>query len=144
MGLSYRMFLLDQNDRLYRLANTKFAQMLRDPAKYRFPQFAGQRTRVADAIVELVGREPSRVIQITFDILTFDDDGYLDQRLFGEQQIARAEVMMRRLMVVPERDTNIVDAARRFIAQGSHWAPSSALERTIHDAALGKIKCQRM
>ena len=144
MSLSYRMFLLDQNDRLHRLANTKFAQMLQSPAQYRFPQFAGQRIRVSDAIVELVGREPSRVIQITFDILTFDDEGYLDQRLFDEQQIARAEVMMRRLLAVPEHDTNIVDAARRFIAQGSHWEPSSALAQTIHDAALGRIKCPRL
>lgn len=78
MGFSCRMFLLDQNDHLYRLTNTKFAQMLRDPARHRFPQFAGTRACVADAIVEVVGREPIRVIRITFNILTFDDAGCLD------------------------------------------------------------------
>jgi hypothetical protein len=31
MGLSCRIFLLDQNDHLLRLSNTKFEQMLRNP-----------------------------------------------------------------------------------------------------------------
>ena len=68
MGFSCRIFLVDQNDGLYRLANTKFGEMLRNPASHCLPLFAGQRVRVAGAIVELVGREPIRVIRITLDI----------------------------------------------------------------------------
>lgn len=135
------MFLLDQNDRLYRLPNTKFAQMLRDPARHSFPHFAGHRARVADAIVELIRREPVRVIRITFDILTFDDEGCFDPRIFGEQQLARAEFATGQAIAVPDGDTNVVDAANQFVAQGSRWAPSKALARAIDDAALGRIKC---
>jgi hypothetical protein len=45
MGLSSRMFLLDQDDNLYRLPNTKFEQILRDPTSLRIPRFAGARVR---------------------------------------------------------------------------------------------------
>jgi len=37
MGLSYRLFLLDENDVLYRLSNAKFDEMLRRPAGNRIP-----------------------------------------------------------------------------------------------------------
>ena len=37
MGLSCRMYLLDQDDTLYRLPNAKFDQMLRDPSRCRLP-----------------------------------------------------------------------------------------------------------
>ncbi len=74
MGISCRVFLLDQNDHLFRLPVTKFAQMLEEPAEHRFPSFSGQRIRAAEALVELIGREPTRVIRITFYILTFDDE----------------------------------------------------------------------
>lgn len=141
MGLSCRMFLLDQNEHLYRLTNTKFAQMLRDPARHRFPQFAGSRARVADVIVELVSREPIRVIRITFDILTFDHEGCLDPRLFGEQQFARSELAIGQSIAVPDSNSNVVDAVNQFIAQGGRWTPSRALAQAIDDAALGRIKC---
>ena len=43
MGFSFRMFLLDQDDGLYRLPNTKFEQMIRNPTSYRLLRFAGAR-----------------------------------------------------------------------------------------------------
>jgi len=62
MGISCRVFLVDQNDRIFRLPVTKFAQMLEEPAEHRFPSLSGQRIRAAEALVELIGREPTRVI----------------------------------------------------------------------------------
>jgi hypothetical protein len=47
MGLSYRIFLLDQDENLYRLPNTTFEQMLRDPTSHCFPRFAGARMRMS-------------------------------------------------------------------------------------------------
>ena len=143
MGISCRRFLFDQNDNLYCLANTKFAQMLEDPVRHRFPAFSGQRARAAEVLVEFIGREPIRVIRITFDILIFDDEGYLDPRIFDEQQRARAELAIESTISVPERKSNIVAAASKFIAQGSYWAPSEALAKIINEAALGKIRCPR-
>ena len=42
MGLSRRALLLDQDDGLFWLPNTKFEQMFRDPTNHRIPRFAGE------------------------------------------------------------------------------------------------------
>lgn len=57
-GISCRRFLLDQDDCLYRLPNTKFDRMLRDPQSHRWPQFKGTRIRMTDVLVSLA--EPLR------------------------------------------------------------------------------------
>jgi hypothetical protein len=72
MGLSCRLFLVDENDVLYRLSNAKFDQMLRRPAEHRFPRFAGARVRMASVIVGLEDRKPIRVVRTNFSILSFD------------------------------------------------------------------------
>jgi hypothetical protein len=82
MGLSSRLFLLDQDDNLYRLPNTKFEQMLRDPISHRIPRFAGARVRMTDVVVELLDRQPIRVVWTTFGILTFDGEGCFDPSAF--------------------------------------------------------------
>lgn len=43
MGISTRTFLLDRDDRLFRVAVTQFDKMLASPARHCYPQFAGQR-----------------------------------------------------------------------------------------------------
>jgi hypothetical protein len=52
------MFLLDQDDTLYRLPSAKFDQMLGDPTRCRLPRFAGNRVRMTDVAVELIDRQP--------------------------------------------------------------------------------------
>ena len=50
--------MLDQVDRLYRLPNTKFDLMVRDPENHPWPQFAGTRMRMTDVLVEMQIAEP--------------------------------------------------------------------------------------
>ena len=99
MGLSCRMFLLDQNDSLVCLPSTKFERMLRDPKSLRFPHFAGTRVRMVDVVVELRNRQAIGV-WTTFGLLAFDDEGYFDASAFDRHQRARAE-----LALAPRRGT---------------------------------------
>jgi hypothetical protein len=71
MSLSHRLFVIDRNDRFFRLPNAKFDRMLRDPASTLIPEFSGQRMRSLSAVVDCVGLKPVRVARITYDILTF-------------------------------------------------------------------------
>jgi hypothetical protein len=145
MGLSFRMFLLDQDDALYRLPNKKFAQMLRDPTSYRLPRFAGARVRMTDVAVELLDRQPIRVVWITFAYLTFDAKGYFDASAFDRHQRARAELGLASSIDEPGGSAGtVVDAACRFVAQGGLWAPSRTLQRIIDAAALGQVKYTRL
>ncbi len=57
MGISCRMFLLDQDDGLYRLSSAKFNQILRDPTSCRLTRFAGARVRMTNVAVELLDRQ---------------------------------------------------------------------------------------
>jgi hypothetical protein len=148
MGISYRMLLVDQSDRIYRLAVAKFDEMLSNPSRHRYPHFAGQRVRAAGAVVQLVGRKPTQVVRMTFHILTFDGAGCFNAKTFNRQQFSRFEVGITQLMSVlrteVDADTGVVDASSRFTAQGGQWVPSTTLARAIHDAALGRGKCTRL
>ena len=144
MGISCRMYLLDQDDTLYRLPSAKFNRMLRDPTTYRLPRFAGRRVRMTDVAVELIDRQPSRVIWITFAFLAFDDDGHFDLATFDRHQRARAELALALPSLEPKNDEIVLDAADRFVAQGGRWTPSRALQRRIDAAALEQVKCTRL
>jgi hypothetical protein len=138
------MFLVDQNDGLYRLPNTKFDLMLRDPSSYPIPRFAGARVRMTDVIVELLDRQPIRVVWTTFGILTFGEDGCFDPSTFDRHQRARAELALAPLTAESDGTATVVDAAMQFVAQGGRWAPSRALARRIDEAALDRANCVRL
>ena len=144
MGISCRMFLLDQDDGLYRLSSAKFNQMLRDPTSCRLTRFAGARERMTNVAVELLDRQPIRVVWNTFGFLAFDDEGYFDSGTFDHHQRARAELAWAPLAAEPKGAAIIVDATTRFVAQGGRWKPTRTLQRLIDEAALGRVKCPRL
>jgi hypothetical protein len=144
MGLALRIYLFDADDRLYRLPNSKFDQMLRDSASHHFRQFAKTRTRMASGSVELVDRRPMRIVWSTFNWLSFDKHGYLDANALDRHQRALAEVALSSELGRAQNATEVVDATDRFIAQGGRWKPSTAVARLIDDAAFGRVKCRRL
>lgn len=144
MGLSSRIFLLDQHDDLYRLPSSWFDQMLRDPASHPLPRFAGNRVRMTGVVVELLDRQAIRVIWSTFSLLTFDSEGSFDPGPFDRHQRALAELGLAPQIAEARRTVTVVDAASRFAARGGSWAPSKTLAQRIEQAALGRAKCKRL
>jgi hypothetical protein len=148
MGVSYRMFLVDESDRLYRLAVSKFDAMLRNATKHRYPLFAGQRVRAAGVVVQLVERQPKAILRMTFHVLTFDQAGCLDSDAFRRQEFSRAEVALAPALspftTEVGADASVVDASSQFAARGGLWVLSRTLECTINDVALGRAKCLRL
>ena len=137
MGISCRMFLLDQDDGLYRLPSAKFNQMFREPTSCRLTRFAGARVRMTDVAVELLDRQPIRVIWNTFGFLAFDDEGYFDSGTFDHHQRARAELALAPLAAESKGAAIVVDATTHFVAQGGRWKPTRTLQRVIGEATLG-------
>ena len=147
VGLAYQLFLIDQDDRLHRLAVSKFEVMLADPEAHLFPQFSGQRVRAANAFVELVNRKPTSVRRITYHVLPFDPTGCFDSPRFQQQEFGRFEEWAGSVLppMTPDQDERaVVDAAGRFAARGGSWVPSASLARAIKDAALGRLKTPRL
>jgi hypothetical protein len=91
MGLALRVLLIDRSNRVRRFSIASFDEMRRNPARNRYPEFAGKRVRTVEAVVQLVDRKPTRVVRMTFDFFTFDRDGCFDSDTFERQQFSRFE-----------------------------------------------------
>ena len=145
MTYSPRTFILGPDDTLYRLASAKFSRMVDDPNSHRLERFAGQRVRMAEAIVEVRDRAPCAVVRLVYEMLGFDAEGRLDRATFIRQNAALAELAMDRVIPRLEaEETAVVDAGSRFVARGGRWQPSPSLEQEILRAALGELKCERL
>ena len=144
MGYAFHRYIVAMDDTIYRMANTAFDRMLRDPARCRLPELAGQRVRTAEVVVELAGREPAAVVRKSFGVLSIDDAGCVDVSRLRTQQHARVETALAPVFANPDRDDKVIEAGGQFIAQGGTWTPSPALARAIDDAAFGRRKCPRL
>ena len=145
MSYSVRTFLVGPDDTRYRLASAMFSRLIDDPATHRLARFAGQRVRLAEAIVEIHERTPRAVVRLIFEMLRFDEEGRLDLPAFLRQNAALAELAMGRVLApAATPGETIVDASSRFVAQGGCWQPSPSLERNIRRAALGALSCERV
>lgn len=147
MGLSLRLLVLDRADRIYRLDIRQFDQMRHDPKTRPLPQFAGERVRGAEAVVELISRKPAHIVRMTFSILTFDRTGCLDREIYERQQFGRFASHMSpqdRSSKGGGTGTDVLDARHLFDDRGGRWAPSATLLRDIQDAALGKVSVPRL
>ena len=145
MSYSPRTFIVGPDDTLYRLASAKFSRMVDDPESHRLERFAGQRVRMAEAIVEVRDRAPYAVVRLIYEMLGFDAEGRLDRATFIRQNAALAELVVDRVIPRLEaEETAVVDAGSRFVARGGRWQPSRSLEQEILRAALGELKCERL
>ncbi len=142
MGVTFRRFLLGQDDGIFRLASAKFSRMIRDPSSEPILLFAGQRVRMADVLVELDGRAAVRIHRYAFAMLEFDRHGHLDFGKFEKQQFALASSAIDAALATPDPENKIVDAANRFVAHGGSWKPTHALKMRIEQAAFGELACR--
>jgi hypothetical protein len=143
VSYSTRTFILGPDDTLYRLASAKFSRMVDDPESHPLERFAGQRVRMAEAIVEVRDRAPVAVVRLVCEMLGFDAEGRLDRATFMRQNAALAELSVDRVIPRLEAErTDVVDAGSRFVAKGGRWQPSVLLEQKILRAALGELKCE--
>ena len=145
MSYSTRTFILGPDDTLYRLASAKFSRMVDDPGSHRLERFAGQRARMAEAIVEVRDRAPVAVVRIIYEMLGFDAEGRLDRAAFIRQNAALAELVVSRVLPrLGAEETAVVDAGSRFVARGGSWQPTPKQEREILRAALDETPCKRL
>ncbi len=145
MSYSTRTYILGPDDTLYRLAGAKFSRMVDDPESQPLQRFAGQRVRMAEAIVEVRDRAPCAVVRLVYEMLSFDAEGRLDRAAFMRQNAALAELALApQIPRSVEKEKAVVDASSRFIARGRSWHPSAALEQEILRAALDERPCKRL
>lgn len=133
--MALRHFLLDSEGTPYRLPSAALDRMLRDPARHRLPQFAGQRVRSAEIAVELMNGQPIQAVRSCFNILTFKKNGTLVPPLSDHHVRARAELAL--ALEQPIRSTAVADASTRFLASGGSMVALRGRQATHGANRLG-------
>ena len=130
--------MIDQGNHLSRLSGSRFATMFSDPSAHPIRQFAAQRVRGAEAVVEQSRRRPIKVIRMVFFMLSFNEKGVLDADALMRQAAAALDTVHSRTR---SNGSTVLDAQSRFVVSGGRWKPTPVLEAEIRAAALGKRKC---
>jgi hypothetical protein len=78
VGISHRIFIYSNEDTLVPVPNSRWERLYdREPGES-MPEYAGQRIKYIEAILEFSDRKPSRVISIRGYIAPFDSRGRID------------------------------------------------------------------
>ena len=149
MGISNRTFLLDHDDRPYWLPVALFEKMLARPAQHRYPQFAGQRVRAAQVLVQLRDRKPSAIARTSFHILAFDADGCFDVAAYLRRNSVAPRWQYRQCWLQQQatRSARLPSSRpardlRHVVAAGSPRIPYWALSMTRRWASASALDCE--
>ncbi len=84
MGMSVRVFLVDDNDSLQRIPMARLDRLLHFDRRESLPQYAGKRVRCAMVFLEVAGRQVLAIRNIDYFLLSFDDKGTDQQEGMGK------------------------------------------------------------
>jgi hypothetical protein len=138
MGMSVRVFLVDDNDSLQRISMARLDRLLHFDRRESLPQYAGKRVRCAMAFLEVAGRRVLAIQNIEYSILTFDAKGRIDKKEWEKGMRLGMEL----LPSIPDREypKQVINAQHRFARRRYEhefkWKPSRKVEQAIVAAIL--------
>jgi len=138
MGFGFRIFLIDEADKIIRIAATRFDRLRgRDP-KESLPQYKNSRIRYAMVILELENRKPISIARIDYGYLAFDSEGRVDQKFLDAESLTAVSMMPP--IPLPGESPNIVRAGDKFAEKRFKneftWSPIPELEQAICNEAF--------
>ncbi len=86
MGLSIRIFIVEDDDTIKRLPLARYERLLKRDPNEKLLEYAGKRVRYALIVVDLVNRRPIEIVRDEFGFLDFDDMGRLKVVEHEEQE----------------------------------------------------------
>jgi len=140
MGMSLRIFIVNDDDSLQRVALAKYERMRdRDP-RGRLPEYAGKRIRYALVFVDLENRQPVEILQVQYSYLYFDDEGMIESDDIEKATKLALEVLP---SVLPkEYGEPVIDARQQFAKRRFdhlyHCEPTAEIEAAIFTKIFGK------
>ena len=140
MGISLRIFLVNDDDSIKRIPLARFERLIRRDPDERLPQYSGERVRYAEVVVEFDQRKPVRILRTQYFIMSFDSEGRID---VAEQE---KESMLAMDALPPynidQQPSQIIDARHRFAKKRFdnkyRWSPTPEIEASIVEAIFGK------
>jgi hypothetical protein len=139
MGISLRIFLLDEDDSLRRLPATRYERLLRREPGESLPEHAGKRLRYAEVAVELQNRKPIAIWRIAYCILHLDSEGRVDAEEQEKEMRLGMETLFPSLSDGPS--DKVINAeplfAKKRIDDRYRWKPTPEIEMSILEAVFG-------
>ena len=133
MGISLKIFLVDDDDSIERLPLTRYERLLRGEPEERLLQYAGKRVRYALVVVDLINRIPVEILRIEHSFLSFDSDGRLD--LSDREKWARLALDLLPPLPTGNDILQVIDARHHFAKKrydNEHrWAPSQKIVKAV-------------
>ena len=140
MGISARVFIIDENDTVHKLSHAAFERLIRQDPKECLPQYAGQKVRYALIAVEMKNRKPVDILHTEESFFNFDSNGQLD--FTDRDEII--EMVYDSLPPIGKKEPKekVVDArhhfARRKYKRRFTWKPTPQIAETIVGMIFGK------
>jgi transposase len=75
MGLSIRVFIVEDDDSINRLPLAQYERLLKRSPDERLLKYAGKRVRYALIVVDLVNRRPIEVVRDEFAYVDIEEEG---------------------------------------------------------------------
>ena len=138
MGLTMRVYIINDDDSLRRLPNAKYERMLRGDLNEPLMQYADKRIRYALVIVETENRKPNKIIRIEYSYLFFNSKGYLDTQEMDREM--RLGINMVPPIMDDGKNPTVINAEYKFAkkryTERYLWTPSNELEVAVVDAVF--------
>ena len=141
MGLSIRVFIVEDHDSINRLQLTKYERLLKRSSDEHLLKYAGKRVRYALLVVDLVNRRPTEIVRDQFGFLEFDDEGQLKIAEQGKMESLAFDMLAP--ILSDQTNSRVIDARHKF-AKKSYldkfsWTPTDEIIAAIAKAIFGKF-----
>jgi len=139
MGMSLRVFIVNDDDSLQRIALAKYERLLdRDP-RGRLSQYAGKRMRYALVFVDLENRQPEEILRVQYSYLYFDSEGLIKADHIEKEAKLALETLP---SLLPKASGEpVIDARQKFAKRKFdhlyHWEPTLEIEAAIVNEIFG-------
>jgi hypothetical protein len=141
MGLSIKVFIVEDDDSINRLPLAKYERLIKRSSDERLLKYAGKRVRYALIVVDLVNRRPIEIVRDQFGFLNFDDEGRLKMAEHGKKESLAFDMLAP--VLSDQTDSRVIDARHKF-AKKSYldkfsWTPTDEIIAAIAKAIFGKF-----
>jgi len=141
MGLSIRIFIVEDDDTIKRLPLARYERLHKWDAAERLLKYAGKRVRYVLIVVDLVNRIPIEIVRDEFGFLDFDDVGRL--KVVGHEKQESLAFDMLAPLLSDQTNSRVIDARHKFAKKRYFnkfsWAPTDEIIAAIAEAIFGKF-----
>jgi len=132
MGVGLRIFIINDDNSLERLALTRYERLMQRDPDVSLPQYAGKRVRYAEVAVEFENRKPVEILRMEYFIMQFDSKGRIDG-------IVQDDIMSLGVNLTPpiyfKNDPVVIEAQHHFAKKRFdhqfRWKPTPVIEMAI-------------